>query len=121
MLFLFGISIGCSTPKRQAIFDMKVACMREGEKIILKLEQNKQLNGRTEFVYRVFYSPKLNSCVTAQYAWDNSNALSLRIVDALNQKEVWSASYHQYYDARPSIYPDAHTELDHQIESLGLE
>ena len=101
---------------------MKVACEREGEKISQKLDQNK-LKDRTEFVYRVFYSPKLNSCVAAQYEWNlNTNALSLRIVDALNQKEVWSASYHQNLDGRElSIYPDAHTELERQIKVLGLE
>jgi hypothetical protein len=105
------------------VFDMKVTCKREGEKISQKVEQDKRPDA-TEFVYRVFYSPKLNSCVEAQYTWDHtsSTGLYLRLADVLNQKEVWSASYHQNFgDQKPSIYPDAGTELDRQIQVFGLE
>jgi hypothetical protein len=119
MLFIFGISIGCSTPNRQAIFEMKVTCKREGEKISQNLKRD-NLTGQSEFVSRVFYSPKLNSCLAAQFTWREQvyegTDLSLRIVDALSQKEIWSASY-----SVNRVHPNVEMELQKQIELLDLE
>ncbi len=109
-----------SIEQRQAIFNKKVACKREEEKLRGNLVKDKF---KTEAVYRVFYSPKLDSCVLAKFTFYPNNHKrsggadeTAELVDILIQHQLWSESY---VAAKP--YPEVRAELEKQIKTLELE
>jgi hypothetical protein len=106
-----------STPTRDEMFHKKAECEKYYDKLKGELEED-QLT--SEALYRVFYSPKRNSCLSARYTiyegGPNKNREKVYIDDILLHKEVWSESYDQ-----PKKYPEVQATLDEQIRQQGLE
>lgn len=106
-----------SAPSRDDVFHKKMEC----EKYYDKLKENSEQDQyASEAVYRVFYSPKRNSCFAARYTLyfskNSSDNEKVFIDDILSHEEVWSVYYNQ-----PKQFPVVQGELDDQIKQQGLE
>ena len=100
----------------EAVFKKKMACKREEDGVRDSL-------GQMENLYRVFYSPKLDSCVTAIYTLYPKNKGSVEdwqetaeLNDFLSHKQLWFKSY-----PKSVLYPEVEEDLDNTIKTLGFE
>lgn len=118
--------IGCqSAPTKSATsasshedaFHKKMECEKYYDKLKDASEQDQYAS---EAVYRVFYSPKRNSCLAARYTLyfskNSSDSEKVFIDDILSHEEVWSVYYNQ-----PKQFPVVESELDDQVKQQGLE
>jgi hypothetical protein len=122
--------LGCgrSGPKSQGstvIFQKKIACANEGKKLEKDTaEQDAALAqiGELDFTYRVFYSPRRDSCLIAHRTvhtlqWRGGGPEgSAQIDDLLNQTIVW----HKDYPKLPAA-DDVQTDIEKEISVEGLE
>jgi hypothetical protein len=106
-----------ASPSTDDLFHKKMECEKYQDKLQGSLDQNAF---ELESLYRVFYSPKRNSCLAARYTLypkkNEPSSEKVYIVDILNQEEVWSAIY-----AVAKTYPEVQAELDEQVKLQGLE
>jgi hypothetical protein len=106
-----------SVPPHEETFHKKMECEKYYDKLKDKLEHDQFIS---EALYRVFYSPKRNSCLAARYTISENNSKKdqekVFIEDILSHEKVWS----EYYD-EPKQYPVVQATLDEQIKKQGLE
>ena len=86
----------------------------------LRKDTTTDVLGDSDVVYRVFFSPQLNSCLAARYKLyskkGGGDSEKLYVQDILADKEVWAS----YYD-EAVLYPVAERALDDAIKTANLE
>lgn len=96
--------------QQKYFFDKKVECQNYKEKI------NKEIGlaGTNEVLYRIIYSSKRNSCISAKYILHSSGeGESLEVKDILSDEIIYLNFY------KNSIkYWDAEAELDEKLKEL---
>jgi hypothetical protein len=106
-------------------FQKKIDCSNEGKKLEKETEQASaaaSLIGEFSYTYRVFYSPKWDSCLVASHTshsavWkgDGPDGIA-QIDDILSGRIVWRKEYSK----APSA-DDFEVDIEKEIEAAGLE
>jgi hypothetical protein len=121
---LGGLAHGRSTSAN--VFHKEMDCRKYQKQIQQEFWNNNGISKwQTEGLYRVFYSPKLDSCLAAEYilyrnqhadeARDISNE-KLVIIDLLSGKEMWTDFL------EPSVtHAETYQRLDNRIREQHLE
>jgi|HubBroStandDraft_6_1064221.scaffolds.fasta_scaffold87217_2 hypothetical protein len=117
-LSLFGCGFESRKNDKSALsyFSKKVECQKYENEIQRNLSKNVDMG--VQSLERIFYSPSLDTCVSAVYFLHPDGKIGADITDVLTEKQLW---HEEYPPNSNKSYEIVMSDVDRKIEEMGWE